>query len=89
MANYTLDRQDHGDQGGHPHQHMSSTDGSFMFPYEDPAIINPDELASFPKTINTSAYHTHESHLVSKRTPLREGRNITITDNHPDKNGFV
>lgn len=85
MANYTMDRQDLGDLGAEPRHEMNYTDGNFSFPYEDPAIVNPDELATFPKTVNTSAYHHHhESHLVNKRTPLRDGKNITITDNHPD-----
>lgn len=58
--------------------------------YEDPAIINPEELATFPKQVKSSSgYHHHESHLVNKRTPVRDGRNITRTDNHPDKNGFM
>lgn len=89
MANYTMDRQDLGDLGGAPRHEMNYTCGDFSFPYEDPAIVNPDELASFPKMVNTSSYHHHESHLVNKRTPLRDGRNITITDNHPDQHGFV
>ena len=86
MSTYENDRQNQGDYGG---QQQSTHGGEFQFPYEDPAVINPDELATFPKTVNTSAYHTHESHLVSKRTPIRDGRNITITDNHPDKRGFI
>lgn len=54
--------------------------------YEDPAILNPAELATFPpKTVKADSFHhDHHSHLVSKRTPVRDGRNITITDNHPD-----
>ena len=90
MANYTIDRHDLGDPGGHPNEMNSTYGNDFRFPYEDPAIINPDELATFPKIVNNNPYHPpHESHLVSKRTPVRDGRNITITDNHPDKNGFV
>ena len=60
--------------------------------YTDPAIINPEELASFPKqvTIDNYHHHHHESHLVNnKRTPVRDGRNITRTDNHPDRKGFM
>ena len=64
--------------------------------YEDPAIVNPDELATFPKQVNKDMskeqhpHHHHESHLVNnKRTPVRDGRNITRTDNHPDRNGFM
>lgn len=90
MANYTMDRHDLGNPGGHPNEMNTTYGGDFKFPYEDPAITNPDELATFPKTVSNNPYHPpHESHLVSKRTPVRDGRNITITDNHPDKNGFV
>jgi len=64
---------------------------SYLF-YTDPAILNPDELATFPKqaTVDNLHHHHHESHLVNnKRTPVRDGRNITRTDNHPDKKGFM
>jgi len=62
--------------------------------YGDPAVINPEELASFPKQVtkdnNPYHHHHHESHLVNKRTtPVRDGRNITRTDNHPDRKGFM
>ena len=60
--------------------------------YPDPAILNPEELATFPKqvTIDNHHHHHHESHLVnSKRTPVRDGRNITRTDNNPDRHGFM
>jgi hypothetical protein len=59
--------------------------------YEDPAITNPAELATFPKQrIGDFGHHAeHERHHVTQRTPVRDGRNITITDNHPGKNGFV
>ena len=60
--------------------------------YPDPAIINPEELATFPKQVKDGTsyhHHHHESHLVNKRTPVRDGRNITRTDNHPEKNGFM
>lgn len=71
-----------------PHQ---SYDG---LPYQDPALINPIELASFPppaekvsaKEIEieneTSVVHVH-------RNPVREGRNIINTDNSPDRDGFM
>jgi len=56
--------------------------------YEDPAVLNPAELATFPpKVVKAESFHHdhyHHSHLVNKRTPVRDGRNITITDNHPD-----
>ena len=83
MANYTMDRHDLGDLGDYPNNMNSSYD--FKFPYEDPAIINPDELASFPKTTcpsHNGSFPHHESHLVNRRTPVRDGKNITITDNH-------
>ena len=86
MSIYT---NDHTDPGGYGGQENGVYGNNFMFPYDDPAIVNPDELATFPKTINTGAHYHYESHLVSKRNPLREGKHITITDNHPDKNGFV
>ena len=56
-------------------------------PYEDPAIVNPKELASFPKKSKiekaSEVEKEKESHLVNKRSPVREGRNITQTDNTP------
>ena len=65
----------------------------FSLPYEDPAITNPQELASFPKNAKIAGAaeveHERESHLVNKRTPVREGRNITRTDNNPDNDGFM
>lgn len=65
----------------------------FSLPYEDPAITNPQELASFPKNSTIADAHEieieRESHLVNKRTPVREGRNIVRTDNNPDTDGFM
>ncbi|RYD91136.1 MAG: hypothetical protein EOP54_22935 [Sphingobacteriales bacterium] len=58
-------------------------------PYGDPADINPEELATFPKQVNSTGLHHHESHLVSHRTPVRDGRNITRTDNHPSRGGYM
>lgn len=62
-------------------------------PYEDPAITNPQELASFPKTSKMSnpedIENESESHLVNRRSPVREGRNITRTYNNPDTNGYM
>lgn len=61
--------------------------------YEDPAILNPAELATFPKAVKAESFHHndhhHHSHLVNKRTPVRDGRNITRMDNQPDKKGFM
>lgn len=57
-------------------------------PYDDPAIVNPEELASFPKgskiTDAKEVELERKSHLVNKRSPLREGRNITRTDDSPE-----
>jgi hypothetical protein len=57
-------------------------------PYDDPAVINPEELASFPKgskiTDAKEVELERKSHLVNKRSPLREGRNITRTDDSPE-----
>lgn len=64
-----------------------------QLPYPDPAIVNPEELATFPKRSQQSdpgdIEDEKESHLVNKRSPLREGRNITRTDNNPDNDGFM
>jgi len=63
-------------------QEASHSSGTFDLPYDDPAIVNPDELASFPKVAmpGNNRQHDHESHLVNKRTtPARDGRNITRT----------
>ena len=66
---------------------------SFSLPYQDPAITNPAELASFPKNSEIADAHEvereSESHLVNKRTPVREGRNIIRTDNNPENDGFM
>ncbi|MFD2603071.1 MULTISPECIES: hypothetical protein [Flavobacterium] len=65
----------------------------FNLPYEDPAITNPQELASFPKPSQImdakEVEHESENHLVNKRTPVREGRNIIRTDNNPENDGFM
>jgi hypothetical protein len=71
-----------------PHQ---SYDG---LPYEDPAIINPVELASFPppaqKVSAEDIENENETHVVNvNRSPVREGRNIISTDNNPDRDGFM
>ena len=69
------------------------TSNDFTLPYEDPAITNPQELATFPKPSEIveakEIEHESESHLVNKRTPVREGRNIIRTDNNPDNDGFM
>lgn len=62
-----------------------------QLPEDDPAIINPDELATFPKEMkneNPDLNEERESNLVSKKSsPVREGRNITRTDTTPDNDG--
>ena len=64
-----------------------------QLPYPDPAVVNPEELATFPKRSQQSdpgdIEDEKESHLVNKRSPLRDGRNITRTDNNPDNDGFM
>lgn len=62
-------------------------------PYTDPAIINPEELASYPPKAKilgeAELAKENEDHMVNKRTPVREGRNIVRTDNNPDTDGFM
>jgi len=80
MAVTTTFRPNPGDMGGNGL--MSHSSGNFDLPYDDPAIVNPAELASFPKVaMQGNQHHTeHESHLVNRRTtPARDGRNITRT----------
>jgi len=65
----------------------------FALPYEDPAVTNPQELASFPKKSKIVGAKEieleSENHLVNNRTPVREGRNIIRTDNNPENDGFM
>ncbi|MFL9844805.1 hypothetical protein [Flavobacterium rhizosphaerae] len=62
---------------------LSHTFDSYL-PYDDPAFINPAELATFPKVAKPSGeLHGHDSHFVNRRTPVRDGSYITRTDNHP------
>jgi len=63
-------------------------------PEDDPAVINPDELATFPKPVerdeNVDLDAERENHIVNKQeSPVREGRNITRTDNQPDERGYI
>jgi len=66
---------------------------SEIFPDGDPAVINPEELASFPPEAERSGdvdiEAEKDSHLVNKRTPVRNGRNIISTDNDPTHDGFM
>lgn len=68
-------------EGGN--KEMSHSYGNL--PYDDPAIINPEELATFPKQVKTEEHklHEHHSHLVNRRTPVRDGMNITRTSTQP------
>lgn len=80
MAATTSFRGYQDDMGGN--QEMSHSSGNFNLPYDDPAIVNPEELASFPKmNMHANNRHPdHESHLVNRRTtPARDGSNITRT----------
>jgi hypothetical protein len=63
-------------------------------PYDDPAVVNPQELASFPSPAEIAdaqdVENENDIHLVNpKRNPVREGRNIISTDNNPDRDGFM
>lgn len=58
-------------------------------PFGEYAELNPDELATFPKQVTTQGYHPHQSHLVSHRTPARDGSHIIRTDNHPTRGGYM
>jgi len=63
-------------------------------PYDDPAITNPQELASFPPPAEQASSeeieNENEIRLVNpQRNPVREGRNIISTDNNPDRDGFM
>ena len=85
MATNTQNRNEQMYQERHPE--MSHNEWPM---YEDPAIINPDELATFPKQVTEESYQNYHANLHhGKRTPVRDGRNITRTDNHPEKNGFM
>ncbi|KGO94326.1 hypothetical protein [Flavobacterium subsaxonicum] len=66
----------------------------FDLPYEDPAVTNPEELASFPTPAEILSKeeldNENETHLINTRkSPVREGRNIISTDNNPDRDGFM
>ena len=102
MNNNANDRNDQGyqdDQNNEinrtPYNRNENKDMStdFTLPYEDPAITNPEELASFPKHSEIAdageIERESENHLVNRRSPVREGRNITRTDNNPDTDGYM
>jgi len=75
------------------HQENMDLTPDTTLPYPDPAIVNPEELATFPKKAKIAnaedVENESESRLVNRRSPVREGRNITRTDNNPDTDGFM
>lgn len=62
-----------------------------QLPEDDPALINPDELATFPKEMKNGdpdIESERDSHLTNRKSsPVRDGRNITRTDTTPDNDG--
>lgn len=98
-------RNDQENQGGQSDREMNRTHDNRSLqedmdltpdnalPYEDPAVINPEELATFPKRSKIASAedieNESEDHLVNRRSPVREGRNITRTDNNPNNDGFM
>jgi acetyl-CoA carboxylase carboxyltransferase component len=66
MATTTTFRSNQDELGGT--QKMTHTSGNFDLPYDDPAIVNPQN-SSFPKmVINSDHRHPdHDSHLVNKK----------------------
>jgi len=63
-------------------------------PYEDPAVTNPEELASFPKPAPKAdaadiADESENRILSQKSSPARDGRKIVRTDTNPDPDGFM
>lgn len=93
MENNTFNHQGLANLNGNNSKTTLNYYGDIM-PYEDPAIVNPNELATFPKQVKKNdvhhhSYYHHHHPLHIKTTPARDGRNITRTDNHPEKNGFI
>ena len=82
--NFTHDNRDLKENREHP-----APDG--QLPEDDPALINPDELATFPREVKNDDPDIEEerdSHLTNRKpSPARDGRNITRTDTTPDNNG--
>jgi len=101
MNNNVNDRNDQGNQDSQINRDTNRDNDTVRLnltpdntlPYEDPAVTNPEELASFPKKAKivdaTEVERESENHLVNKRSPVREGRNIVRTDNNPDTDGFM
>lgn len=62
--------------------------------YEDPAVTNPEELATFPKAAPKMDATDVEEESVTrlqslKRSPVRDGRNIIRTDTEAGSDGFM
>lgn len=84
-------------QGNNNRQHLQDNEKNVphpdgTLPEDDPALINPDELATFPEEEKNpnlnSADDDDNSHIVSRKSsPVREGRNITRTDTTADNDG--
>ncbi|WP_417357881.1 hypothetical protein [Flavobacterium sp.] len=87
MANEFFGRQDPGNQGA-PNEGVNMYGkmwGYEYLPYEDPAKVNPQELATFPKLVRKDIAHHHPHH----HHHYDQSKHITRTDNHPDKDGYI
>ncbi|WP_330443498.1 hypothetical protein [Flavobacterium sp. C4GT6] len=64
-----------------------------LIPTNDPAIINPVELATFPKqkkTENPDLEEERENHMTNrKQSGVRSGRNITNTNDNPERDSYM
>lgn len=64
-----------------------------LIPTNDPAIINPVELATFPKqkkTENPDLEEERENHMTNrKQSAVRSGRNITNTNDNPERDSYM
>lgn len=72
----------------------SSAASGDMLPENDPAVINPDELATFPRQQadddTPDLDEERKSHSVQlKSSPARDGRNITRTGPSTDTGDFM
>lgn len=74
-------------------RNMKSHEPDGMLPEDDPSLINPDELATFPKQKQTEKpdieEERHSHHVNIKSSPARDGRNITRTGPTTDRRGFM
>ena len=69
-----------------------SPDG--LLPEDDPAVINPNERATFPpeaKTSDPDMEGERDNHMVNRKTsPARDGKKITRTDTASENDrGFI